>query len=112
MTARKTPAKPGPKPEFLLIEDNLHYVGPKSGVEVAVTVDPPMEYLEEILVGIHADKGESEQFLFILRLLGEDKINAVRKLRTSEFGRLLNRYMEELQKNLGATLGELPGSSD
>jgi len=110
-TANKR-ATPGPKPEFQMIGDLLHYQAPKAGIEIVVDVDPPFTILEKILDDDSLED-EASQFKMLLELL-DDKTNIekIRKLRTSEFFALAMRSIDEIQKQMGVSLGESDGSSE
>ena len=105
-------ATPGPKPEFQRIGDLLYYNAPKTGIEVVVDVDPPFSVLEQMLNAAEQDDlDERQQFQMVLGLLGdEDTLTQVRKLRTSEFFALCNRYIDDVQAYMGVGLGESGGS--
>lgn len=115
-TPRREPnrsATPGPKPEFQLIGDLLHYVGPKTGIEVIVDVDPPFSVLDDMLNDDDVADDERAQFQLMMSMLGnEDVLATCRQLKTSEFFTLVTRYIKEVQKFMGASLGELDGSED
>ena len=106
-------AVPGPKPEFHLIGDLLHYNAPKSGIEIVIDVDPPFGVLDDIMANDDVADDERAQFRLMMQMLGnEDVLAQVRSLRTSEFFALVNRYIVEVQKNLGVSLGESDSSED
>lgn len=109
-TSRK--ATPGPKPEFLMIDDVLHYQAPKAKIEIAVDCDPPFTILETILDD-ESLVDEAAQFKMLLTLL-DDKVNLekIQKLRLSEFMALSMRVVAEIQKLMGVSLGESDGSSE
>lgn len=106
-------AVPGPKPEFVLIGDLLHYNAPKTGIEIIVDVDPPFGVLDDIMNDDGVADDERAQFRMMMQMLGNDDVlTQIRSLRTSEFFALVNRYIDEVQKNLGVSLGESVSSED
>lgn len=111
-TSTSRTAVPGPKPEFHLIGDLLHYQAPKAKIEIVVDVDPPFTILETILDD-DALADEAAQFKMLLTLLNdEENLAKIRQLRTSEFFSLAMRTIEEIQKRMGVSLGESDGSSE
>lgn len=95
------------KPEFIVIEDNLHY-SPDGVRDIAISVDPEWRLVEPILLGASDDASQGEVFSSILAVLyGEaGAAEKIRGLKTSQFFALAYRWMDEFTANMGI---ESPG---
>ena len=107
--ANRTTNPDRPKlPEFVVVEDNLHY-SPDGEREIVVTVDPEWRLVEPILTqGAEEGAGQGEVVKQILVILygekgAEEKIGG---LKTSQFFTFVYRWMDEFTKMMGA---ETPG---
>lgn len=107
-SSTKNPERP-PRPEFVVIEDNLHY-SPDGEREIVLTIDPEWSLVEAALVGSGAEVAQSEMFRNVLNLVYGDDTAAelIRGLKTSQFFTLVYRWMEEFEKNMNV---ESPGES-
>lgn len=104
--ARKANPERAPRPEFVVIEDNLHY-SPDGVRDIVVSIDPEWRLVEPILLSANDDAGQGEVFSSILEVLYGDKAGEiVRGLKTSQFFKLAYRWMDEFTKNMGI---EQPG---
>lgn len=107
-TTRKANPERPPKPEFVVIEDNLHY-SPDGVREIVVSVDPVWELVEPVIVGGDDDATQGEVFKSVLGILyGEDgAAEKIRGLKTSQFFALAYRWMDEFSEKMGIdSLGE------
>lgn len=105
--ASKANADRPAKPEFVVIEDNLHY-SPDGVRDISVSIDPEWRLVEPILTSASDDASQGEVFTSILGVLyGEQGAQEkIRGLRTSQFFALAYRWMEEFSENMGI---ESPG---
>ena len=99
----KNPDRPK-RPEFAVIEDNLHY-SPDGEREIVVTIDPEWGLVEPILT--EAEENEAQQSDTVVKILkilyGEDGAQArIRGLKTSQFFKFVYRWMDEFTKHMGA----------
>lgn len=109
MTARKTTPEPGPKPTFLVVEDNLHYQSKRHG-ELVLNLDFPFKIL---LDAMDTSEEEPDQFMKMLEALGDTAtIRKVKDMGSLEAMRLIRRFFAEFEKQAGAGLGESDSSSD
>lgn len=106
-TTRKANPERPPKPEFVVIEDNLHY-SPDGEREIVVSVDPIWEMVEPVITNSGDDVGQGEVFKSVLGILyGEDgAAEKIRGLKTSQFFTLAYRWMDEFSEKMGI---ESPG---
>ena len=106
-TTRKANPERPPKPEFVVIEDNLHY-SPDGVREIVVSVDPIWEQVEPVITQTGDDVGQGEVFKAVLGILyGEDgAAEKIRGLKTSQFFTLAYRWMDEFSEKMGI---ESPG---
>lgn len=100
-TRKANPERPA-KPEFLIVEDNLHY-SPDGVRDVVVSIDPIWELVEPVITGSDDEAGQGEVFKSILAILyGEDgAAEKIRDLKTSQFFALAYRWMDEFSKVMG-----------
>lgn len=105
-TRKENPERPA-KPEFAVIEDNLHY-SPDGVREVVATIDPEWRLIEPILSNASDDAMQAELVTEILKVVyGDDRTaEMMRDLKTSQFFKFVYRWMDEFQKNMGI---ESPG---
>lgn len=106
-TRKANPDRPT-KPEFVAIEDNLHY-SPDGVREIVVSVDPIWELVEPVITGGDDDATQGEVFKSVLAILyGEDgAAEMIRGLKTSEFFKLAYRWMDAFSEQMGIeSLGE------
>lgn len=105
-TRKENPERP-PKPEFAVIEDNLHY-SPDGVRDIVVSVDPEWRLVEPILTNASDDASQGDVFQAILGVLyGEAGAQEkIRGLKTSQFFALAYRWMDEFSENMGI---ESPG---
>lgn len=99
----KNPERPV-RPEFVVIEDSLHY-SPDGVREIVVTIDPEWGLVEPILT--EAEENEAQQSDTVVKILkilyGEDGAQAkIRGLKTSQFFKFVYRWMDEFTKHMGA----------
>ena len=106
-TTRKANPERPPKPEFVVIEDNLHY-SPDGVREIVVSVDPIWEQVEPVITQTGDDVGQGEVFKAVLGILyGETgAAEKIRGLKTSQFFTLAYRWMDEFSEKMGI---ESPG---
>lgn len=106
-TTRKANPERPPKPEFVVIEDNLHY-SPDGVREIVVSVDPIWEQVEPVITQTGDDVGQGEVFKAVLGILyGEaGAAEKIRGLKTSQFFTLAYRWMDEFSEKMGI---ESPG---
>lgn len=104
--SRTNAARPA-KPEFVVIEDNLHY-SPDGVRDIVVSIDPEWRLVEPILTNASDDASQGEVFTSILGVLyGEGGAQEkIRGLKTSQFFTLAYRWMDEFSNNMGI---ESPG---
>lgn len=109
---RKAASKSNPdrpvKPEFVVIEDNLHY-SPDGEREIVVSIDPAWDLVEPIITESDDEESQGTIFKNILAILyGDDGAAAkIRGLKTSQFFKLAYRWMDEFTKQMGVdTEGE------
>lgn len=107
-TSRKAnPDRPA-KPEFVVIEDNLHY-SPDGVREVVISVDPEWGLVEPVITGAGDEASQGEVFKNVLNILyGEEgAAELIRGLKTSQFFTLAYRWMDEFSDRMGVeSLGE------
>lgn len=105
-TRKANPDRPA-KPEFVTIEDNLHY-SPDGIREIVVSVDPIWEQVEPVITSTGDDVGQGEVFKAVLGILyGETgAAEKIRGLKTSQFFTLAYRWMDEFSEKMGI---ESPG---
>jgi hypothetical protein len=95
--------EPGPKPEFIVIEDHLHY-RTKAGDEIVLNLDIPFGGLMD---AAETEGSDQAQFMAILDVLGDQTIiDRVRALGSIEALKLIARFFEEFNKLVGASVGE------
>lgn len=107
-TTRKANTERAPKPEFVVIEDNLHY-SPDGERDIAVSIDPVWELVEPVITEADDDESQGVVFKNVLAILyGEDgAAEKIRGLKTSEFFKLAYRWMDEFSNKMGIeSLGE------
>ena len=107
ITSKDNPERPL-KPEFVVIEDNLHY-SPDGVREIVATIDPEWGLIEPILSGADDDEMQAELVKKILGVVYGDEATAqlFRGLKTSQFFKFVYRWMDEFTKNMGiSTPGE------
>lgn len=105
---RKSNAERPARPEFIVIEDNLHY-SPDGVREIVATIDPEWGLVEPILSGAGDDEMQAELVKKILSVVYGDDATAqlFRGLKTSQFFKFVYRWMDEFTKNMGiSTPGE------
>lgn len=90
------------KPEFVVIEDNLHY-SPDGVKDIVISIDPEWGKVEPILSSADDDAAQGEIFQAILNVLyGEEgAVELIRGLKTSQFFKLAYRFMDEFGKRMG-----------
>lgn len=100
-TRKANPERPA-KPEFVVIEDNLHY-SPDGVREIVATIDPEWRLIEPILSSASDDAMQAELVTEILKVVYGDERTAemMRDLKTSQFFKFVYRWMDEFQKNMG-----------
>lgn len=101
-TSRKANPDRPPKPEFVTIEDNLHY-SPDGVREIIVSVDPIWELVEPVISGADDDDNQGAVFKSVLGILyGETgAAEKIRGLKTSQFFTLAYRWMDEFSERMG-----------
>lgn len=106
-TTRKANPERPKRPEFVVIEDNLHY-SPDGDREIIVSVDPIWEMVEPVISGSGDEASQGDVFKAVLGILyGEDGAAAkIRGLKTSQFFTLAYRWMDEFSEKMGI---ESPG---
>lgn len=107
-TTRKANTDRPQKPEFVLIEDNLHY-SPDGEREVVVSVDPEWGLVEPVITGAGDETNQGEVFRSVLNILyGEEgAAEMIRGLKTSQFFALAYRWMDDFSDRMGAeSVGE------
>ena len=105
---RKAAPERAPKPEFVVIEDNLHY-SPDGVREVVVSVDPEWGLVEPVISAAGDDDSQGDVFKNVLGILyGEEgAAKKIRGLKTSQFFTLAYRWMDEFSDKMGVdALGE------
>lgn len=100
-TARKP--EPGPKPEFLVVEETLKCQTKKFG-EISVPLDVSSEQMIELM-----ELSEQQQFKYLCENLFPEQ---VRKLPFLQGFRIFTKYFEVLGELAGAPVGESSGSSN
>lgn len=109
MTARKSPPEPGAKPQFLVVEDNLHYQSKRHG-EIVLNLDFPFKIM---LDAMDKSEEEADQFVTMLEALGDTQtIRKVKDMGSLEAMRLIRRFFAEFEKAAGADSGKSESSSD
>lgn len=105
--ASKANAERPMKPEFVVIEDSLHY-SPDGVRDIVVSIDPEWRLVEPILTSASDDASQGEVFTAILAVLYGEKgaEEKIRGLKTSQFFALAYRWMDEFSENMGI---ESPG---
>lgn len=105
--ARKSNPDRPKRPEFVVIEDNLHY-SPDGVREIIVSIDPIWEMVEPVISGSGDDASQGDVFKAVLGILyGEDgAAEKIRGLKTSQFFTLAYRWMDEFSERMGI---ESPG---
>lgn len=101
-TTRKANKDRPAKPEFAVIEDNLHY-SPDGVKDIVISIDPEWGKVEPILSSADDDAAQGEIFQAILNVLyGETGARElIRGLKTSQFFKLAYRFMDEFGKRMG-----------
>lgn len=105
-SSTKNPERPR-KPEFVVIEDNLHY-SPDGEREIVVSVDPIWELVEPVITQADDDESQGTVFKNVLAILyGEEgAAEKIRGLKTSQFFALAYRWMDDFSEKMGI---ESPG---
>lgn len=103
MTA-KTKPEPGPKPDFLVVEDHLKCQ--TSEGEISLDLRVPIERLEKFMDMDEIDEKALPKYLREEILWPEDRDKIVAMRDGARAFVILMRYAEELGNRMGAGLGE------
>lgn len=89
------------RPEFVVIEDNLHY-SPDGVRDIVVSVDPIWELVEPVITEADDEESQGTVFKNVLGILyGEDgAAEKIRGLKTSQFFALAYRWMDEFSERM------------
>lgn len=105
-----TSKTPGPKPDFLVVEDHLKCQ--TSEGEVSLDLRIPIDRLELFMDMEEIDERKMPRYMREKILWPEDR-KRVEELRDGAKAlEILMRYAEEVGKRMGASLGELQGSTE
>lgn len=124
-TTRKATPKPTPSTEpgdvvevqpvthltYTVVDDVLHYTT-KAGIELAIDLDFPADFLKMAMGQDDEDRSEDEQFEMMGRTFGENFADAYPKMGAIERRRLQRAVFAEFQKAMLMPLGESQRSSD
>lgn len=103
-TSTKTKPEPGPKPEFLVVENHLKCQTEEG--EISLDLRIPIERLEKFMDMDEIEEKQLPKYLREQILWPEDKEKIVNMRDGAKAFGMLMRYAEEVGKRMGADLGE------
>lgn len=109
-TVAKTSGQPGPKPDFLVVEDSLKCQTENGEISLSLVV--PFDVYER-MIEFEGEEGKHLPSYLLKEVVPETEAKKLRGLADgAKAFKILMRYSEEIGNRLGASLGELAGSSD
>lgn len=109
-TAGKTSGQPGPKPDFLVVEDSLKCQTGNGELSLSLVI--PFDAIEKMIEIEDQDERKIPSYM-MREIIPEQAAKDLRALPDgAEAFRILMTYAEEIGKRLGASLGESESSSD